>query len=224
MTTYALRMPRLTTQYLRMLIASAIFVTCTPLTAQPEHLWLSAEPNDCIEWLTWRGATFQIIKDFEPDIADGTDVVCEIEQPVVLSTPINGVEFDHDEMLMSCELARSVVRMTDVMVQYDLVFMDEGTPYNCRTISDSDRVSQHGHGRAIDLTDFRDSEGRVFDVEDHWEQYSDSPETYEGQVLHGLVHDLFNQGIFNVLLTPDYNEDHEDVFHFDLSPGYRSLD
>jgi hypothetical protein len=56
-------------------------------------------------------------------------------------------------------------------------------------------------------------------VFDDWEDGVDMPVTFEGQWLKDLTDQRHEQGIFNIILTPEYNAAHDDHFHVDLTPG-----
>ena len=82
---------------------------------------------------------------------------------------------------------------------------------NDRTVTNVDLL-------ALDFCRDRYDDGKVFNVEDHWEHDTTTPSTEEGQFLYNLAYDLFNAGVFNIILTPNYNSVHDDHFHMDLTP------
>ena len=83
--------------------------------------------------------------------------------------------------------------------------------FSCRNIAGTARRSQHATANAIDISGFRLANGRVIDVEAHWE--NGGP---EGEFLE-RVHDGACR-LFSVTLGPDYNAAHHDHFHFDMGP------
>jgi hypothetical protein len=93
--------------------------------------------------------------------------------------------------------------------------------YGCRLIAGSAMLSEHGRGRAFDIAGVRVADGRTYMVLDHWERNQPSPATDAGRFLRQLVTTLFESGTFNVVLTPDFNADHHDHFHLDLTPEIR---
>ncbi|MCA9562455.1 MAG: extensin family protein [Myxococcales bacterium] len=180
---------------------------------------LSVDGVDCVYWLRARGVDFEVVTDFTPERPRRARASCTIEQPVRLSGQIGGVTYDVDDMLMSCSLARGMVELSSRLEDYGIVSVDIGTPYSCRTIRGRRTLSQHAHGTALDVASFTDSEGRVYDLEEHWERRTDSPVTKEGRLWRALVSELFEGGVFNIILTPDYDADHENWLHLDLTPG-----
>jgi hypothetical protein len=62
-------------------------------------------------------------------------------------------------------------------------------------------------------------EGDTYSVIDDYEVGEPDPFTAGGILLREIVETLFAEGVFNIILTPDYNEAHHDHFHCDLTPG-----
>ncbi len=91
--------------------------------------------------------------------------------------------------------------------------------YNCRLIAGTNDFSMHGLALAIDLKWFRSSAGRVYDVEDHWEHDTANPQTERGRVLYEIAQAMYDERIFNIVLTPNFNAGHDNHFHVDLTPG-----
>ncbi|PID36019.1 MAG: extensin family protein [Rhodobacterales bacterium] len=87
--------------------------------------------------------------------------------------------------------------------------------YNCRKRigTRSNRISEHGKGRAIDITGFTMRNGETFTVLKHW-----NSGTY-GKILK-LMH-KGACGPFGTVLGPRANAAHRDHFHFDTA-RYRS--
>jgi hypothetical protein len=54
---------------------------------------------------------------------------------------------------------------------------------------------------------------------------SDPDEQHESghQFLAELVQSLYDERVFNVILTPEFNADHHNHLHLDLTPGVRSM-
>ena len=84
--------------------------------------------------------------------------------------------------------------------------------FSCRNIAGSRRLSQHAFGNALDVSGFRLEDGRVIDVEAHWDAGGK-----EGKFLR-RVHEGAC-GLFSVTLGPEYNAAHADHFHMDMGPG-----
>ncbi len=164
------------------------------------------------------------------DSPDGLpNVICDIESPVRVSSPINTVSYryvSHDSaqpIYMACPLAQALVRLSALLQEYDIVEVGHIGVYNCRVIGGTNTVSEHGAARAIDLKWFRTRDGRVYDVEDHWEHDTENFQTDEGRLLYELGQQMFERRIFNIVLTPNYNAAHDNHFHVDLTPGARFI-
>lgn len=81
--------------------------------------------------------------------------------------------------------------------------------FSCRNIAGTSQRSEHAFGNAIDISGFRLEDGRLINVETHWN--NDGP---EGEFLE-RVHDGACR-LFSVTLGPDFNQAHADHFHFDM--------
>jgi len=83
--------------------------------------------------------------------------------------------------------------------------------FACRNINGAaqGRRSQHATGNAIDIAGFRLADGRTISVLRDW----GSP-TAEGRFLLAARDEAC--GLFNVVLSPDYNALHANHFHLDL--------
>lgn len=84
--------------------------------------------------------------------------------------------------------------------------------FSCRNIAGSRRLSQHAFGNAIDISGFRLEDGRVIDVEAHWDA-GGKEEKFLRKVHEGAC------GLFSVTLGPEYNAAHADHFHMDMGQG-----
>lgn len=198
-----------------------------PRADEPVEQQQTAE-SDCEQWLIDHGVEFHPTT-YTPQSPDGhPELTCEIEEPVRLHSPVLGVEFCADDdrcppMLVACPMAQAIVRMSEELARYDIVTVDHAGTVSCRTISGTDRLSQHALGLAIDIQELVDTRGRDYSVHHDWEQGTDNPTTQKGRVLYDLVHTLHDQRIFNVILTPEYNSAHRNHFHMDLSEGSHFL-
>lgn len=156
--------------------------------------------------------------------ASGTSTKCEIVDPLVLANPVNGMKVlynmkDDVSLHARCELAAAIMKTIDIAKSLDIVELYHLGTYNCRAIAGTNTISQHGYGRAIDIQGVKMKSGEVYTVLDHWEKGVANPQTPGGKVLFQLVHALHDQKVFNILLTPEYNADHANHFHVDLTPN-----
>src|SRR5262249_49512695 len=95
---------------------------------------------------------------------------------------------------------------------------------------------QHANGLAIDLASFKLSDGTIISVNDDWEplqnapaiqqsstnpcRFDYTPTTEKGKWLYDLVYQMCDQHIWSIILTPDYNTNHPNHLHVDLTSGH----
>lgn len=189
----------------------------------------ASELGPCREELAARGVGFEPTVREDEHPADASWLTCHVEDPVWLISPVQGVElryFYDDEpgrALVDCVTAHAVADMhEDVgpLGVYETVHV--GT-YTCRTISGSSSLSQHGLGKALDINGFTFDDGTRVTVLDHWEDGDATPDTWAGAFLHEAVHRWYDAWIWNIILTPEYNADHDNHFHVDMTDGSHAL-
>ncbi|MBC8036785.1 MAG: extensin family protein, partial [Rhizobiales bacterium] len=80
--------------------------------------------------------------------------------------------------------------------------------YSCRTIRGSWRQSQHATANAFDMAGFQLANGRGISLKNDWST---------GGPAALFLRDIRTHACqwFNIVLSPDYNADHADHFHFD---------
>jgi hypothetical protein len=87
--------------------------------------------------------------------------------------------------------------------------------YACRTRNNQPggRISEHGRGRAIDISGFRFKDGREITVLDDWRR----------RETGAILRDMHKRacGVFGTVLGPESDRFHQDHFHFDTA-RYRS--
>ena len=84
--------------------------------------------------------------------------------------------------------------------------------YSCRSIAGSGRLSEHGSANAIDVAAFLLADGRRVSVLNGW-----NGDEREARFLRSVRTAACRR--FYTVLTPDYNADHRDHFHFDMGRG-----
>jgi hypothetical protein len=186
------------------------------------------QAESCHEWLDLYGLDYELGPSRE-GVAD----------PVTVTTPINGIEYRYygqdkvrSSMFMDCELALSLAEAASHLRAHDVVEATDIGIYNYRCIGggtppDCPRgVSEHAYALAIDLHGFTDAGGTFYSVEDDWvidpdgeETCSATTENAKDRFLHELICELKDAGVWNIVLTPNYNADHRNHFHVDLKPG-----
>ena len=87
-------------------------------------------------------------------------------------------------------------------------------------------MSQHAYATAVDIAGVTLASGDYASVQDDFVIDADADPTCEAatqpgkdRLLHELICELKDAGIWTTVLTPNYNAAHRDHFHVDLSPG-----
>jgi hypothetical protein len=183
---------------------------------------LNVEGVDCLAWLAAQDVAFEVVSDYVAEQPRRSRDSCTIDQPIRLGSQVGPVRFSRDNMLVSCEMARSMLRFAEVLEAHDVVEVEVGTPFNCRTWGRRRRVSQHGHGNALDVRLIRTESGQEYRIS-QWERRNPNPRTEPGRVWYEIVHQLHEEQVFNIILTPEFDRAHRHWLHLDLTPGLNIL-
>jgi hypothetical protein len=161
-----------------------------------------------------------------------------VVDPVTAKMPINGVPYrvvgganPRTTMFGDCRLIQSLVLAAPSFRERDIAEVTDYGVYNYRCIGGGtppncpNGISQHAYAMAIDLAGFTTSDTTYFSVNDDWvidpdaEDTCDAP-TVEGKdrFLHELICELKAADVWKIVLTPNYNADHRNHFHVDLTP------
>ncbi len=126
---------------------------------------------------------------------------------------------------VTCAVARALLRF-EAIVQEEAqtVFgrpvtrIEQMGTYNCRQIAAYEGwVSQHSFAHAIDVKRFTLKGGREISVQKHYGRGPDAPDHKEGQFLRKVVRRVVSEGVFTVVLTPNFDRAHHNHFHLDLA-------
>jgi hypothetical protein len=186
-------------------------------------------PSDCLEQLSALGVSFEPAYIAPEHPADYPDLTCTIEDPVYLSPPVHGVDLasyysgESGRVLAACNMAVALVRTVDDLAPHGVTRIFHMGTYNCRVIAGTDTLSRHAYADAIDLGQFELSDGTVYSLEADWEHDTESPATPGGIFLHSASHRWYDARIWAIILTPNYNSDHDNHFHVDMTPGSHYL-
>ena len=186
----------------------------------------ASELNECHTQLAARGLAFEptIIAIDHP--SGHPELDCDVVDAVYLQSPVFGVDLQYydgspdGEVLARCEMAHSIADTIEDVLPYGVVAMRHYGTYNCRVISGSDTLSEHGLGNAIDIYGFEFDDGELWTLVDDWEHDTSSGfDTAAGEWLYDSAYRWFDDDIWNIILTPNYNSAHDDHFHVDLTAG-----
>lgn len=182
----------------------------------------------CQQALLELGAVFTPV-DHTPESPDGfPSLTCDIDEPVFLYSPVNGVGLryvesaDDSEVFVSCDTALSIVGSAAVAQTLGADEIIHIGTYNCRVISGTSNLSQHGHANAIDIYGFTMEDGSEHTLIDDWEHDNDNPSSTGGQMLKDFADQSWGMMLWNIILTPDFNAAHDNHFHVDRTPGGNS--
>lgn len=184
-----------------------------------------SELGECYLALASRSVGFEPI--IYPDTHPSThpDLTCHIEDPLELLSPVHGVELQSSggtvtpRVLAACSMAHALVSTVDDVALYGVDALLHMGTFNCRVISGTDTLSRHGFGDAIDIAGFHFTDGTLYTVYDHWEHDTTDPRTEGGVFLYQAAQRWYDDYIWNIILTPNYNADHDNHFHVDLTPS-----
>ena len=158
------------------------------------------------------------------------ELKCDIVDPVWIAAELEGVVFHPDSiksapksLFAACPLALALDDASKVLASANVTDVEDYGIYNCRVIAGSTSLSEHGHANAIDWAGFLLKDGKHYTVLDDWQKNTPSPTTAAGKMLKSFAKSLYDQKIFNIILTPDYNAAHDNHFHTDLTQGSHFL-
>jgi len=200
-------------------------MTCLP----EDRVDPGAGPGQCVQQALALGLHVEPAEQRNDHPEDRPDLTCVLEDPVRLRSPVVGADYRYwyadapAPMYMACRFALALQRLGEVLAEYDVVEVVHVGTYNCRAMRGSDELSVHGVGLAIDLGAFELADGTVYTLEEHWETLHGDPVTPGGRFLHDLAWRMYEDRIFNIVLTPDYDPGHATHFHVDLTPGSHFL-
>ncbi len=214
--------------------AGAPFDASAPIDAGPADLGAPLDagvdagppPTDCHALLDYLGLHWTVV-----------GATLGIADPVRVGPVFNGVTFRYTTsatatpMLMDCSLAPRLYEVATLLARYDIDEVEHLGIYNYRCIGGGDPAtgctpSMHAYAKAIDFHAFHQrGTGLSYDVTTDWvistaaPTCPGAPVNDKDRVLHEIACSLWSERIFNIVLTPDYNADHRDHFHVDLTAG-----
>jgi hypothetical protein len=131
-----------------------------------------------------------------------------------IGVPVTGIT------AMTCPLAYAFTQWVQSDLQVPamgefgsaIVKVEAMGTYSCRPIAGTGRLSEHASANAIDVAAFVLADGRRVTVLDGW-----NGDERESRFLKSVRASACRR--FNTVLSPDYNADHRDHFHFDMGRG-----
>jgi len=186
---------------------------CAPAAVPPRPAPLPAPPPSgeaCLDQLAARGVTFDLVS--ERAAVGGCNVINAVRLKRLLAP------FDQPAD-MTCQMALLLddfeINVVQVAAQRyfnrRVTLVRQLGAYSCRNIAGTHKLSEHAHGRAIDIGGFELDGGVQISVKDHWNG-AGARSLFLHEVARGACR------IFTVVLTPNTNADHLGHLHLDLGP------
>jgi hypothetical protein len=205
---------------------ATVLEACIPEGIEPAA---PIDPTNCQDQLFELGVSFTPASNPMATPDGHPELVCDIQDPVMVTGVIHGVNFRYSKtdaepkaMFASCPLALSLEKMAKLLSEKGVSDVIHWGTYNCRVISGTHKLSQHGLANAIDIRGLVTASGDYYEVLSDWE-FADFPTTEAGSFLKWFAETLYIDWIFNIILTPNHNSAHADHFHLDLTPDAHSL-
>jgi hypothetical protein len=157
-----------------------------------------------------------------------------IADPITVTLPLSGVAFRYSgnatqrkTLYGDCTLMKSLAEAAPIVRAHDVQEIVDIGIYNYRCIDQSKTppncsMSQHAYAKAIDIAELVTGDGTHFSVLNDWVIDTTATCTAEtandkDSFLHTVICELKAASVWNIVLTPNYNSDHRNHFHVDLT-------
>ncbi|HUH00915.1 MAG TPA: extensin family protein [Kofleriaceae bacterium] len=152
-----------------------------------------------------------------------------IKLAVRVSGPIGGVSYsgyNKKPLVLDCSLVVSLAAAGPLLAAHGIEMAKYSSAYQVRRIRGSNRRSNHSYGLAIDVHSYHgDALPTGLVIKDDYEQgLGDDvdcigrPLTQNGAMLRALNCQFRRSGWFRSILDPDYDANHYNHFHIEVSP------
>lgn len=169
-------------------------------------------------------------------------LVAGVLAPVRLRGPLHGVTFRTNETeaaragsiweVADCRLALALDDFAQILAAHDVVEVRHYSMYRRVPARwpDGKIGSQHRGGLAIDAARFIRRDGTALDVLDDFRgqrgarvcgKRARPGRTEKARELRAIACAAVEQGLFNVVLTPNFNRAHRNHFHLEVTAGVR---
>jgi hypothetical protein len=195
-----------------------------PLAPLPEGRAVGrTSPDLCLDLLVAHEVGFEPV---DPEAAPG------IEAPVRLVGPIGGVSLGSSSRtwnneVYDCRLVLALLAWSSELAEAGVVRIDHASSYRPGArVSASGAPSGHAAGLALDVMRFHRADGSVLDVLDLWssaERGADPcgdghDDPGDLAALRALVCGAAEADLFQIVLTPHFNETHRNHVHLEVRP------
>ena len=167
-----------------------------------------------------------------------------VTDPVAVAPVIAGVTFvswrpkaKPIPLLMACKLAVRLRELALLVKEHGVDQVRHMGIYNYRKMRNPKcqkagncKLSQHAFATALDIHSVRQNgQEKVATVEKDWkidktrDVCPGKPKNPKDELLHQLACGMFGQRVFSVILTPNYNANHRNHFHVDLTETWEGI-
>lgn len=195
-----------------------------PLAPLPEGRALGrTSPQVCAELLVAHEVSFEAL---DPEDAPG------VEAPIRLLGPVGGVSLGStsrtwNNEVYDCRLVLALLAWSRELAEAGVVRIDHASSYRPGArVSESGAPSGHAAGFAIDIMRLRRADGSVLDVLELWSSAErgvdpcgeGSEDSGDLAALRSLVCSAADSELFQVVLTPHFNDVHRNHVHLEVRP------
>jgi hypothetical protein len=180
------------------------------------------QPAACYTALQHRGVRFERLPRFGLN---------GIKMPIRLLGKLGGIDvvpsYSDKHSLLDCRLALALLSWAPSMRKAGVVSLEHLSIYRPGAhIRGGPRISGHAYALAIDAARFHMRDGRVLDVLHDWEDRDrgDAPclvrsrESSDARLIRRVVCAAVAHNLFQVVLTPHYDNAHRNHVHLELKP------
>ena len=175
--------------------------------------------DDCFAQLDARHVTYK--RSARPGIALAVEI----------TGPLGGVRYAADEpLVIDCSLAVSLDEAGRYLRGLGIAKATVASAYARRNVRGTDHPSKHSFGLAIDLPTFDGPDAGTLRVASDYESglgdevdCIGEPTTHAAAALKILQCQLVRSGLFHLVLSPDFDDDHRDHFHLEALPWRERL-
>jgi hypothetical protein len=156
-----------------------------------------------------------------------------IAAPVALRSPLLGVRFEPASGnmktgVLDCRLAAALLAWAPILRDANVVRVEHFSTYRPGArVRSSGKTSGHAHALAIDAARFILKDGRALEVDVDWDERERDgdpcpvrrSEDADGKLLRQVVCRAVERDLFQVVITPHHDRDHQNHVHLELVPG-----
>jgi len=155
-----------------------------------------------------------------------------IAAPVALRSSVLGVRFEPangmaKNGIMDCKLAVALLAWAPILRDAGVVRVEHYSTFRPGArVRGTGKVSGHAHALAIDAARFHLADGRVLEVLEDWDERERGgdpcpvrrSEDPGGRILRQVVCRAVERDLFQVVVTPHHDRDHQNHVHLEIVP------